>query len=73
MKAYIQTDKRGDFYNVNAFLAAVGFNSLGFETQKYVDTDDVQHKERDSIFVGGVGMIRKRLSYLGIDKPEEIE
>lgn len=73
MKAYIQTDKDGDYYNVNAFIAAVGFNSLGFEVFKYFDTNEIQDKERDSIFVGGVGMVRKRLEHLGIDKQNEIE
>lgn len=73
MKVYIQTDQNGDYYNVNAFLASVGFKALGFEIFKYVDTSEVQHKEKDSIFVGGVGMIRKRLAYLEIAKPYEIE
>ena len=73
MKAYIQTDKEGEYYNVNAFLASVGFKALGFEIKKYFDAHEVKHKERDSIFVGGVGMVRKRLTYLGIEKPNEIE
>jgi hypothetical protein len=73
MKAYIQTNKEGGYYNVNAFLAAVGFNSLGFEVFKYFDAQDVDEKEREAIFVGGVGMVRKRLKALGIDKQDEIE
>lgn len=73
MKAYIQTDKHGDYYNVNAFVASVGFNSLGFEVVKYFDSGEVQEEEKDSIFVGGVGMIRKRLSILNIQPQDEIE
>ncbi|MFT5617734.1 MAG: hypothetical protein ACI85I_000959 [Arenicella sp.] len=73
MKAYIQTDKNGDYYNVNAFIASVGFLSLGFEVLKYFDAKDVQEDEREAVFVGGVGMVRKRLEILGISKKDEIE
>jgi len=73
MKAYIQTDKNGDYYNVNAFIAAVGFSSLDFEVFKYYDANEVIEKDRDAIFVGGVGMVRKRLHSLGIEKQDEIE
>ncbi len=73
MKAYIQTDKNGDYYNVNAYIASVGFNSLGFEVFKYFDAKDVEEKEKEAIFVGGVGMVRKRLDILGIEKLDEIE
>jgi len=73
MKAYIQTDQHGDYYNVNAFIASVGFTSLGFEVFKYYDPNEVQNTEKDAIFVGGVGMVRKRLQALRIDKPDEIE
>jgi len=73
MKAYIQTDKEGDYYNVNAFIASVGFKSLGFEVFKYFDVADVIEEERDAIFVGGVGMIRKRLKSIGIPPQSEIE
>lgn len=73
MKAYIQTDSSGEFYNVNAYVAATGFKSLGFEICKYQDADEVKDLDRSSIFVGGVGMVRKRLHNLGIDKPDEKE
>jgi len=73
MEAYIQTDKTGNYYNVNAYLASVGFRSLGFQIHTYVDAEEVLDTKRESIFVGGVGMIRKRLKHLGIDKPDEIE
>lgn len=73
MKAYIQSDKNGDYYNVNAFVASVGFKSLGFEVFKYFDVSEIQNDEKDAIFVGGVGMVRKRLKSLGIDKQDEME
>ena len=73
MKAYIQTDENGDFYNVNAFIAYVGFRSLGYEVFKYIDAQEVSEQEKDAIFVGGVGNVRKRLKNLGIEKIDEIE
>ncbi len=73
MKVYIQTDKDGDYYNVNAFIASVGFKSLGFEVLKYNDAKKVQESDRDAIFVGGVGNVRKRLEILGVNKEDEIE
>lgn len=73
MKAYIQTNKEGDFHNVNAYIASVGFNSLGFEVVKYFDANDVLNSEKDAIFVGGIGMVRRRLAHLGIEKQDEIE
>ena len=73
MKAYIQTNKDGDYYNVNAYIASVGFKSLGFEVIKYLDANDVLNSEKDVIFVGGVGMVRRRLANLGIEKQDEIE
>ncbi|MEO0899125.1 MAG: ATP-grasp domain-containing protein [Bacteroidota bacterium] len=73
MKAYIQTNKEGDFYNVNAFIASVGFQSLGFEVIKYADSLEVYEPDRAAVFVGGISMVRKRLRTLGIEKPDEIE
>ncbi|RZK66746.1 MAG: hypothetical protein EOO92_24915 [Pedobacter sp.] len=43
MTAYIQTDKSGNFYNVNAYLANEGFTSLGWETIKYVTVEEIQN------------------------------
>lgn len=73
MKAYIQTNEEGDYHNVNAYTASVGFHSLGFEVIKYFDAEDVLNFEKDAIFVGGIGMVRKRLAHLGIEKQDEIE
>ncbi len=73
MKAYVQIDKEGEYYNVTAYTASVGFKSLGFEVVKYLDANDVLNSEKDVIFVGGVGMVRRRLANLGIEKQDEIE
>ncbi|WP_196893286.1 ATP-grasp domain-containing protein [Aureivirga marina] len=73
MKAYIQTDKDGDYFNVNAFVAATGFKSLGFEIVKYVDVSETNEKDKEAIFVGGIGNFRKQLQNLHIEIPKEIE
>ncbi|GAA5091350.1 hypothetical protein GCM10023210_18650 [Chryseobacterium ginsengisoli] len=36
MKAYIQTDKDGEFYNVNAFIAYEGFKNFGYEIESFL-------------------------------------
>jgi len=73
MKAYIQTNDKGIFYSINDYTAYVGFEALGFEIETYIDADLVTDLDRESIFVGGIGSIRKRLKNLGITIPEEIE
>ncbi|ALR32068.1 hypothetical protein ATE47_16760 [Chryseobacterium sp. IHB B 17019] len=80
MKAYIQTDKRGEFYNVNAFIANEGFKNFGFEIEKFVDADEISNKNPENIIVGGIGNVRKRLQNLNIirenkeiDYPEELK
>lgn len=73
MTVYIQTDEKGEYHNINAFLAAAGFEALGFEVIKYQDIEAVQSVDRATTFVGGIGMIRKRLEQLGIYTPYEIE
>ncbi|ANF50651.1 hypothetical protein A0O34_08995 [Chryseobacterium glaciei] len=80
MKAYIQTDKNGEFYNVNAFVAYEGFKNFGFETQKFIDVDEILDKTPEYIIVGGIGNVRKRLQNLNIirknkeiDYPEELK
>ncbi len=69
MKAYIQTDKTGNFYNVNAFIANEGFELLGWETQKYFSVDEITDNDPETLIVGGIGNVRKRLKHLVIDKP----
>lgn len=80
MKAYIQTDKRGEFYNVNAFIANEGFKNFGFEIEKFVDADEISNKNPENIIAGGIGNVRKRLQNLNIirenkeiDYPEELK
>lgn len=80
MKAYIQTDKNGEFYNVNAFVAYEGFKNFGFEILKFIDANDISDENPEDIIVGGIGNVRKRLQNLNIirknkeiDYPEELK
>lgn len=79
MKAYIQTDQNGEFYNVNAFIAYEGFKTFGFEIQKFTDADEITDTNPEHIVVGGILNVRKRLQNLNIirnskeiDYPEEL-
>ena len=67
MRAYIQTLKNKEFYNVNAFVANEGFSTLGWETIKFTSLDDVDDTDPESLFVGGIGTVRQRLAQLGIN------
>ncbi|WP_336689779.1 MULTISPECIES: ATP-grasp domain-containing protein [unclassified Chryseobacterium] len=71
MKAYIQTDASGEFYNVNSFLAYEGFKNFGYEIKKYVDADEISDNNPENIIVGGIGNVRKRLKNLDINRPEK--
>lgn len=80
MKTYIQTDKSGNFYNVNAYVANEGFQTLGWETEKYFSVDEITDNDPESLIVGGIGNVRKRLEKFGveipsneIDYPKELE
>ncbi|GAA4164512.1 ATP-grasp domain-containing protein [Chryseobacterium ginsenosidimutans] len=80
MKAYIQADKNGEFYNVNAFVAFEGFKNFGYETEKFIDADEISDNNPENIVVGGIGNVRKRLQNLNIirlnkeiDYPEELK
>lgn len=69
MKAYIQTDKSGNYYNVNAYVANEGFQTLGWETEKYFSVEDIEDNDPESLIVGGIGNVRKRLEKFGIERP----
>ncbi|MFQ6603073.1 ATP-grasp domain-containing protein [Flavobacterium sp. C3NV] len=69
MKAYIQTDKSGNFYNVNAYVANEGFQTLGWETEKYFSVDEITDNDPESLIVGGIGNVRKRLEKFGVERP----
>ena len=71
MKAYIQTDKDGEFYNVNAFVAFEGFKNFGYETDKFFDADEISDDKPENILVGGIGNVRKRLQNLNIIRPKK--
>nr|WP_262990387.1 ATP-grasp domain-containing protein [Chryseobacterium gilvum]MCU7614472.1 ATP-grasp domain-containing protein [Chryseobacterium gilvum] len=74
MKAYIQTDKNGEFYNVNAFVAYEGFKNFGFEIEKFTNLDEISNKNPEHIIVGGIGNVRRRLQDLNIiRKNKEID
>jgi hypothetical protein len=68
MKAYIQTDKEGEFYNVNAFIAYEGFKHFGFEIGKFHAVEDIMDDNPENVMVGGIGNVRKRLAILGIER-----
>lgn len=81
MKAYIQTDEKGNYYNVNAYIANDGFISLGWETQKFYQLSEIiEDKNPENVLVGGIGNVRKRLLQIGItpstadlDYPAELQ
>ncbi|MFU1796238.1 ATP-grasp domain-containing protein [Paenibacillus azoreducens] len=70
MKAYIQANKNGDFYNVNAFIANEGFTLLGWETIKFYDIKEIIDNNPEDLVVGGIGNVRKRLEILGIERKQ---
>ncbi|WP_088834822.1 ATP-grasp domain-containing protein [Paenibacillus tyrfis] len=70
MKAYIQANKKGDFYNVNAFIAYEGFTSLGWEIIKFYDLNEIKDSNPENIVVGGIGNVRKHIEILGIKRNE---
>lgn len=80
MIASIQTQRDGNFYNVNAFLAYEGFTRLGWETHRFADVAELAgNPDPELLVVGGIGSVRKRLEQIGrpktgaeIDYPEEL-
>ncbi len=80
MKAYIQTDDSGNFFNVNAYVAHEGFQKMGWETEKFFSLDEIPDQDPADVLVGGIGNVRKRLAQLGIagseveiDYPPELQ
>jgi hypothetical protein len=65
MKAYIQTDKQGNHYNVNAFIANQGFVALGWETEKFMTEEEIKEFNPEDVLVGGIANVRNRLKKLG--------
>ncbi|ASJ56500.1 hypothetical protein BP422_24810 [Brevibacillus formosus] len=70
MRAYIQANKCGEFYNVNAFIAFEGFTSLGWEIIKFHDVNEMKENNPEDIVVGGIGNVRRRLEKLGIERSQ---
>lgn len=73
MHVYIQTDNQGDFFNVNAYTAAKGFEHFGWEVSRYTDVAAIDNRDPNAVFVGGIGNVRQRLQQLGIDPTYELE
>ncbi|MFK7796675.1 MAG: ATP-grasp domain-containing protein [Aureispira sp.] len=73
MQAYIQTTPEGDYFNVNAYVAADGFRQLGWEVIKFEKVEALTTADPAAILVGGIGIVRKRLQQLGIAHGYEIE
>lgn len=73
MKAHIQCNKSGHYYNVNAYQAAEGFRALGYEIQPFVSPEELYDLEPETICVGGVLTVRRRLAKLGLAIPAELE
>lgn len=70
MKAYIQTDENGNYYNVNTYLAHEGFLHLGWDTQHFSSLEEITENDPEYLIAGGIGIVRKRLKQLGISPPE---
>jgi hypothetical protein len=68
MRAFIQTNSSGEFYNVNGFVAYEGFSSFGYEIIKFDNVQNIKDKDPESIVVGGIGTVRQRLEQLGCPK-----
>lgn len=73
MRAYIQTDAEGEYYNTNAFVAAEGFRLMGWEILKFKDVEAIPDRDPEDLLVGGVGNVRRRLEMLGCTVPSEYD
>jgi hypothetical protein len=69
MRAWIQKNPQGDYANVNYYLAADGFRSMGWEVRHFERADRLQGNQRDEVVVGGIDEVRTALRLLGIDAP----
>lgn len=71
MRAYIQCNKDGIFFNVNAYLAYEGFSNYGFEIIPFQSVEDISDLDPSAVLVGGIGNVRKRLEKLSIHHTHE--
>jgi len=62
MKAYIQANKNGEYFHISAFVAAMGFDTLGFEIIKPLKT---------KLFTGKV--IFEFKDFIGLNYAEDVE
>ena len=81
MRAFIQCSSLTKLpFNPNVFNAYHGLEKMGFECVFFssYDEPDANYHSRSEIIVGGIEMIRRRLSHFGIevpmvDYPEELQ
>lgn len=77
MAIYVQADRDGLPYHVNAYAALKGFQQMGFETRIFVEARELDGVALDNLVVGGVGRIKEFLEKRGIlladvDYPESL-
>lgn len=77
MKVFYQCNSEGLPYSNEVHKAYLAFGEMGFETIPFQKTDDISGGDIEDVYVGGIGMVRKRLSHFGItveeiNYPEEI-
>lgn len=68
MIAYIQTDDKGLFYNVNGYVAYKGFEQMGWEIRLFEKLEEISEPDPEILVVGGIGMVENRLVQLGMPK-----
>lgn len=78
MKVYIQADKRGMPYNVNAYCAMQGFEQMGFETVLFSEAEELKRVSTEDMVVGGVGIVKwflknRKILVEDIDYPKELQ
>lgn len=77
MQVYIQTNKKGMPYNVNAFSAMQGFEQMGFETILFSELEELKDVAETNIIVGGIGYVKaflkkRNIMVEDIDYPEQL-
>ncbi len=70
MKVYIQKIK-GEFANVNLFVAWTGFRELGYETAGFEFTELAELAlNRETIVCGGIPTVLRALALIGVSIPQ---
>ncbi len=67
MKAYIQCGRDGMPMDYDVYNACCGFKEMGWQIVYFKDYTELKDcHEKQDVIVGGIGMVRKRLSDFGI-------